>query len=53
MHLTHIYDYMFTYTVTKSNLPMMLLAMCTGMPRPIHGQLVMYVSKHTLSECIF
>ena len=37
MHLTHIYDYMFTFTVTKNKFPIFLLAMHTRMPGPYMG----------------
>ena len=36
-HLTHVHYYMFTFTVTKNKLTMLLLATHTGMPRPYMG----------------
>ena len=51
MHLTHIYDYMFTFTATKNNLRMFLLATHTGMPMHFMGSWqCMY--QNILSECV-
>ena len=38
---------MFTFTVTKNKLPMLLLSNANQDAWVLHGQLVMYVSKHT------